>query len=295
MRLRVRHQTHYRYRQRAVESYNEVRLKPISDSFQQCQEFNLRIEPVAEIYSYQEIGGEVHHFEILSPHSTLHIDAISTVHTLRTNPFEDMDFNGTWADLFRQTQDFAEYLAPSRFIHLTEEVAQIAREARHLSPANAVLHLNQHIHERIAYQTGVTHVFSTLREVLEARAGVCQDFAHLLIGCCRTLGIPARYVSGYVYSGVDNVHLRGEQATHAWAEVLLPNGSWIGFDATNNLLANDRFIKVHIGRDYADVSPTRGVFVGYGTESLQVSVHVDRLEDQPQSQSQALCCQDHPK
>jgi transglutaminase-like putative cysteine protease len=140
-----------------------------------------------------------------------------------------------------------------------------------------LLKLSRHLFESFSYDPDVTHVHSTVDEVLELGAGVCQDFAHVMIGCCRTQGIPARYVSGYLYSqqGSD---MRGNEAMHAWVECALPDGRWLALDPTNNLLANDLYVRVHVGRDYSEVAPTRGVYMGTPAQSLEVTLSVERVQ-----------------
>ena len=144
------------------------------------------------------------------------------------------------------------------------------------SVAQFLLGLNAYIHDAFDYVPGATHVHSRLEEILDLGAGVCQDFAHLMIACCRSAGIPARYVSGYLFCG-GHPEYRGNQATHAWLECPTPDGRWLSLDPTNNLLANDRYVRVHVGRDYADATPARGVYIGAPGAGLEVAVHVDKI------------------
>jgi transglutaminase-like putative cysteine protease len=217
----------------------------------------------------------------------LEIVAEAVVETRLANPFKGLNLMlPDWEDYAPSTfQEEAEYLVESPYVTLNEKVRVIAeqvKESSNGSVADYLLRLASWIHNELTYDPDATHVHTKLNEVLELRAGVCQDFAHLMIACCRSMGIPARYVSGYLFvGGTDG--MRGEQATHAWLECKLPNGTWLGIDPTNDLLVNDRYVAVHTGRDYTDVTPTRGVYVGTPATSLVVSVTVDRLDSIPTS------------
>jgi transglutaminase-like putative cysteine protease len=136
----------------------------------------------------------------------------------------------------------------------------------------------RHIHQEFRYQPAATNVHTHMREVLQARTGVCQDFAHVMIGLCRALKIPARYVSGYLYNGPAD-QLKGAQASHAWVEVFVPGHGWCGLDPTNNGQPDGRYVKVAVGRDYADVSPLKGTYRGTGKRELSVEVLVSRMEE----------------
>ena len=150
--------------------------------------------------------------------------------------------------------------------------------------------LTRQLYRVLTYAPGSTHVNSSIRQVLDHGAGVCQDFAHLMLAVCRRQGIPSRYVSGYLYTGEEHSEPGGEgdlardpdaphglvsgNAMHAWVECLLPDNRWHGFDPTNNLLTNDYYVKVHTGRDYGDVPPVRGVYRGPLVHTMDVSVKV---------------------
>lgn len=281
--LRASHRTLYRYSMPSIESHNEVRLMPYSSEDQTCLEFKLLVSPPCKVFSYDEPGGTVHYFGVRSAHPLLEISAEAVVETHLSNPVAGLnliDFDWGFYDRPDTRQEYAEFLAPSPYISLPEEVLRIAEQAKDGSngaAADFALKLAHWVHETLTYDPDATHVLSRLDEVLELRAGVCQDFAHLMIACCRAIGVPARYVSGYLYvGGVDG--MRGEQATHAWVECLLPGGRWLAIDPTNDLLMNDRYVAVHTGRDYSDVTPTRGVYVGTKAASLDVTVHLDRLD-----------------
>jgi len=219
----------------------------------------------------------VHHFVVRAPHERLEVVARARVETQLEDPFQDLDlFQKDWSFYASEEtrQAYAEFLAESFYVKLIPEVREIVRRVRKdgQSVTDYLLDLNAHLNWLLSYDPDATHVHSQLEEVLSLRAGVCQDYAHLMVACCRAVGIPARYVSGYIYGGEG---IRGEQATHAWLDCPLPDGRWLGLDPTNNILANDHHIRVHLGRDYADASPFKGVYVGPPSSSLEVSVAVE--------------------
>jgi transglutaminase-like putative cysteine protease len=279
MLLRIRHTTVYRYHAPVTDSHTLVRLMPLTDSDQTCLDFRLTTNPAAPVFTFAEVGGPVHTFNIRGRHTSLEITMEARVETRLANPFEGVplledDWPYYQTDAVRE--GFAEYLAPTRLVPLEPATKPLADTARHSSdPAAAsfLLSLNRVLHDTLQYDSNATGVDSTLQEVLESGRGVCQDYAHLMLAVCRGAGIPARYVSGYVLSA-DGVETHAEQATHAWVECLLPGGLWRGFDPTNNLLANDRYVKAHIGRDYYDAAPTRGIYRGKAEQSLEVAVEV---------------------
>jgi transglutaminase-like putative cysteine protease len=266
-----------------MQSHNEVRLMPLTDEFQTCLEFEITSRPRAPIYSYKEIGGTVHHFSVVERHRELVIDTVAKVETHVRDPFSGVnliydDWSTYASDGFRSL--FAEYLVASPFVSLSREARELALSAKagvEGSVVSYLLALKTAIYEQFTYDSDVTHVHTTIDEVLALRAGVCQDFAHLMIGCCRTMGIPARYVSGYMFSEKDS-GMRGHQSMHAWLECPLPDGRWLAIDPTNNLLANDLYVRVHVGQDYSEISPTRGIYVGAPAKSMDVTLTVERLD-----------------
>ncbi len=281
--LRAVHTTRYEYAIPALESHNEVRLMPIDNGDQRLLDFRVSVSPNTPVFHYDKPGGVVHHFGIRAPHSHLEITAEATVETFRTNPYDGLnlvypDFDFYKPDEVRQR--YIEYLSPSPYISNHEGAREIADSVMQKNPqssAQFLLELGRLLNASLAYDPDATHVHSTLDEVIEGKAGVCQDFSHLMIACARSQGIPARYVSGYLYVEKDDEGIRGEEATHAWVECLMSDGRWAGFDPTNNLMASDHYIKVHIGRDYSDVTPTKGVYVGTPATKLDVSVSVLKL------------------
>jgi len=289
--LHVRHTTRYRYPGPAQASHNEVRLEPLSDSSQDLIDFQLLVSPPAKTFRYMEVGGPVHNFYVGGPHRELEITARSTVATRLENPFMKLDLlvkpGQDW--VFYEEADvraaYCEYLVPTKFVGFHPKAVAMGLSCKGDSATDTLLAINSVVNQSLSYQSGATDVHSTLDAVLADHAGVCQDFAHLMLAATRSLGIPSRYVSGYLYVAPNEHGMRGELATHAWVECLFPDERWHAFDPTNNVMANDHHIRVHLGRDYADVTPTRGVYVGPPSESLEVEVEVEAMSGQIQMQT----------
>lgn len=294
MRLRVIHTTQYSYLSPARESHNELRLMPLSDDDQTCLDFRLGVVPPARVFAYDLPSGRVHHFNTRASHDALTISAESLVVTHRTDPFSYLQLTTDDQEFYTREgvrQRYAEYLSSTARVPLaadTDRIAVIARRQSSGSTASFLIGLTRALYRVITYAPGATHVNTPLTQVLENQQGVCQDFAHLMLAVCRRQGIPARYISGYLYTGHKEENT-GEQpsaqvpgtlisgdAMHAWVECLLPNDTWCGFDPTNNLLTNDHYVKVHHGRDYGDVTPIRGVYHGPPARALEVAVRVVR-------------------
>lgn len=276
--LRAQHRTTYRYPFPSRESHNEVRLRPLDGPDQQCLSFAITVEPAAKVFSYIEQGGTVHHFVVRTPHTTLTIFAETTVETFTTNPFEELNLlESDWAELPALTDRYPEFLASTPRVPVLDAAREIADAVPTTgSIAQYAIDLDDRIHDLLEYDNDATHVHTPLSYVIEHKAGVCQDFAHLMLACLRSKGIPARYVSGYLYAGSEG--LRGDEATHAWVECVLPGGRWLGLDPTNRCLANDHHIRIHTGRDYDEVPPTRGIYTGPAAERLEVSVSVTAVD-----------------
>ncbi len=194
--------------------------------------------------------------------------------------------DGAWEtlDAINRSGEHWDYLTPSEYAIKTELLAELARELkveRRGDPLNLLREINAAIYERFDYDPQTTSVDSPIDDALRARKGVCQDFAHIMITLARGLGIPCRYVSGYLFHESNGHDRSASGATHAWVEAFLPEPGWVGFDPTNNLIAGERHIRTAIGRDYADVPPTRGVFKGIAQSELSVGVQVSPTEAPP--------------
>ncbi|MDQ6665953.1 MAG: transglutaminase family protein [Acidobacteriota bacterium] len=282
----IRHVTRFRYSAPIYESMMEVRMYPRSEDAQRSYSFELAVQPRARVSSYRDsLGNTVQYFDIPDNHRELAITAEALV-GLDSVPFPDRLEDGDWKFLTSDqiSSEAYEMLLPSHFARpgplLNELAARIGAERRG-DPLSLVKELNEAMYRAFEYKPKATRVDSPIEDALAAKQGVCQDFAHVFITILRGLGIPARYVSGYLYQSGDQTERSREGATHAWVETWLPGTGWIGFDPTNNLLASDRHIRTAIGRDYADVPPTRGVFKGEASSKLTVSVTVRPSEILP--------------
>ncbi|MGZ6017933.1 MAG: transglutaminase family protein [Phenylobacterium sp.] len=282
MLLAVRHSTRYVYDQPVRESVMEVWMQPQKRANQRLVSFDLDIDPAAQLFSYADtFGNAVYHFDIPQPHDRLTITARSAVETEATPDLPDQLDRGEWDRLrsdFVRGEHF-DFLHAHGFTGPTEALrAFIAErnleELRVRDPLRAVCDLNQVIYETFAYEAGVTRADSPIDHVLESRKGVCQDFAHVMLAICRGWGIPARYVSGYLFTDRKAGDRSDPDATHAWVEVFLPSLRWVGFDPTNNIMAGERHIVCAVGRDYSDVPPSRGVYKGDAESELAVGVTV---------------------
>jgi len=282
MKLHILHRTHFAYRSPVRDSLNEVRLQPVETNDQQVESFALKISPYAQPkHQLDFYQNHVHRFDILAPHSTLEVEATSVVHTSTLTdpakgPVVPLSAMAKCLDL----ANCYDFLQPSKYVTVDADIANVATSviANHDNTWGAVIAIKRFIHDSFRYQPAVTNVHTKMSEALRLRQGVCQDFAHVMIGLCRALKIPARYVSGYLYNGPAD-QLKGAQASHAWLEVFLPGHGWIGVDPTNRLITGERHVKIAIGRDYADVSPIRGTYRGTGERTLQVEVLVSSAEE----------------
>jgi transglutaminase-like putative cysteine protease len=276
-RVRVVHTTGYRYAAPVTQSYNEARLTPRSDRRQNLIVSRVETEPPTRSYRYTDYWGtEVTAFDLHAPHTELKIVSSSVVETgeLMTPVNE-----AAWTDLrsAELVDRYAEYLEWTSYVPRDRELGAVARELRKgRRPVEAVLAVSEWVHDKLTYQRGTTGVHSSAVDAWHAREGVCQDYAHLTLALLRAIGIPARYVSGYLHTKPNAAigeTVRGE--SHAWIEAW--TGAWWGFDPTNDVEIGPRHIWVAIGRDYADVSPLKGTYSGGAATAIEVSVDVTRL------------------
>ncbi|MCU0770806.1 MAG: transglutaminase family protein [Verrucomicrobia bacterium] len=281
MKLEVCHRTRYTYAAPVSESFNELRLRPVSYEQQQCENFLLKVLPTARLRHFTDFyANTVHFFELAEPHTSLTVEARSQVITsAQTLPEDATPFSlARVAECARMERCFV-YLQDSTYVEKSPEAWRLALDITQGASDlwQAALAIQRHIHREFTYCQASTHAHTHMRQVLQARRGVCQDFAHVMIGLCRSLGIPALYVSGYLYNGPRET-LRGAQASHAWCEVFVPGVGWRGLDPTNNRQADEHHVKVAVGRDYADVPPIRGQYRGTLDRQLEVDVLVTRLD-----------------
>lgn len=266
--LNVEHVTRFSYDAPIIEAYTEIRLKPAHRDGQRCSSFSLTTEPRgATVNEYHDrYGNAVHSFDVLEAHERLAVSVRSEVWTTeRYTP----DAGGI------TRLDRWDMLRGTRYVPLDGLVAELAHDvAPSTDVRDVATRAMEAVRGRMTYERGSTHVHTTADEALAEGRGVCQDFAHVLIGVCRVLGVPARYVSGYLYDPKRN---GAESESHAWVDVFDEAEGWLSLDPTHAREQTERYVRVGVGRDYADVAPTRGVFKGAAEESLEVSVVLREL------------------
>ena len=286
----VVHRTTYRYASAVSLSHHTAHLRPLDLPYQTCRSHQLAISPlptsIEEDRDY--FGNGVAAFNITQPHHELMVEATSEVEIFaRDRP--DYLFDRPWEDVAAETTSArtpgalyaTEFLFPSPSVDITDSVTAFSQISfvPGRSILDAALDLNRRIYEEFTFDPQATTITTAPAEVLTLKRGVCQDFAHLAIACCRAVGIPARYISGYLETQPPRGQPRlvGADASHAWLSVFAGNGDWIDIDPTNDILAGIGHIALATGRDYRDVSPLRGIIVGGGEHSMDVAVDVERL------------------
>lgn len=281
MHYSIRHLTRFRYSATISESIMEVRMHPRSEGHQRCLKFTLETDPRALVLYYRDFYGNiVHHFDVPGRYDQLTLTAEALVEVRPPAELPPALTVDAWHELDATVtaEDFWDYLVPSHYARptplLREIAAELSMQQRFGDPLTLLHSLNSAVYRAFSYVPRSTRVDSPIDEALHARRGVCQDFAHIMITIGRELRIPCRYVSGYLFHRREDHDRSEEDATHAWVEAYLPNLGWIGFDPTNDLLAGERHIRTAVGRDYADVPPTRGVYKGNAQEALEVGVQV---------------------
>ena len=271
MKWSILHRTRYTYSTPVRDSFNDVRLQPMPIPEQTVESFLLKVLPAARLtHSKDFYSNWIHHFQIIEPHSHLLIEANSVVDTHPPALLPDEPICPY--DRMREAPNIErcfDYLLESRFVELSPEAWKLALDAT-VGVADAwqaALALMRFVHGFLKYESASTHVHTHMSEVLRDRRGVWQDFAHLLIGLCRSLKIPARYVSGYLAT-------EAASATHAWIEVFVPGHGWRGLDPTHNCQLTGEYVKIGNGRDYADVSPISGNYRGTRDRKMEVEVRI---------------------
>jgi transglutaminase-like putative cysteine protease len=271
------HTTGYRYATPVTQSYNEARLTPRNDDRQNLMVSRLETAPPTRAYKYLDYWGtEVNAFDIQTPHTELKVVAASVVETTEyPGPVDTAD----WAAVrsAEAVDNYAEYLEWTSYVPKHKDLTKVAKGLRKgRTPSETVLAISQWVHGTLTYQRGTTGVHSSAVDAWQAGEGVCQDYAHLTLALLRAVNIPARYVSGYLHTKPDAAvgeTVVGE--SHAWIEAW--TGDWWGFDPTNDIPIAHRHVWVATGRDYADVSPLKGIYSGGAATAIEVTVDMTRL------------------
>ncbi len=280
MKLSVTHRTTFDYASPVTQSVNTLHLEPRTFPYQKTLGALIRVIPATRLRRFTDLFQNItHHFELPAAHSRLEIESRIRVHNLPLDigPASREATLGEYGDPTIRERIWP-YLQESRWVSRHPEVW---RQAVDVTEGFAAVYdkayaLMTWIYREFRYVPGATTVNTHLEEAFALKHGVCQDFSHVMLGMCRSIGIPARYASGYLYNGPKDT-LVGTQASHAWTEVYLPAAGWIGFDPTNNTLADERYVKIAVGRDYEDVAPVRGNYCGTGHCRLEVQVLVERI------------------
>lgn len=279
MLLRVLHETKLSYTEPVAETIFEVRMAPPSDEDQTSLGYHLRTLPAAPVTIYRDgFGNRVDLFNILKPYRELVIRATSIMRMHRAEPatarLERVRFEPDHDDF--RTASTIEYLLPSPLVARTSELDEFVTglPACEGSMAAVVAGLMAAVRSRLAYEKKVTTASTPVGEALRLGRGVCQDFSHLFLAACRGIGLPARYISGYI-------HLPGEVATHAWCQVWAGHAGWVDVDPTHGTYPANDHVKIAIGRDYSDVPPNQGLWKGRAREAIGVSVKVDAIDRIP--------------
>jgi transglutaminase-like putative cysteine protease len=276
MKWDITHRTHYKYASPVFGSMNELRLEPISNEEQTLESFDLRISPETRVRNYHDFySNDVHHFEILEPHSELTIESRSlvTTHALPGLARSARPASRIQLKEVVKVGRCYDFIQASRYVDTEPETWRLALDAVQEEDDvwQCALRLTAFVNLHLTYQSNSTGVHTHMREVLASRLGVCQDFAHVLLGLCRTLKIPALYVSGYLAT-------EKASATHAWVEVFVPGHRWQALDPTHNCQPDETYVKIAVGRDYSDVPPVRGTYKGTTERTLTVDVKIQKQD-----------------
>ncbi len=284
---RIKHITRYTYPSPVIDSANQVMLFPINDEQQEVKKHELIVthHPAVEIFT-DYFGNKIGIFSVIKPHTELTIQSNIEVITKEVQlPADDTASETQWDNLvvIREQFPYMDFMLQESF-DAHDEVAVLVKAmmSETVTPFAAAKQMSAFVYNNFEYKQGITSVETKVDEIWQLKAGVCQDFAHILLVMLRLVGIPARYVSGYICP--KNHELRGEGATHAWVEAYIPFYGWLGLDPTNNCIVSDRHVRLAIGRSFTDCTPVKGTYKGSSEHKLEVSVVINNStleEEQP--------------
>lgn len=289
MKYKLKHKTLYTY-VNPVHNYQSILcLQPLNSDRQICSNFKLEIEPKpTKVYSRTDYFGNIqHYFSLHESHKSLKVTVSSEIEVLKNEAQEISSITCEEARLKFKTDrplkiEVLQYQLPSLFITWDEEITAFAESCLlpNIPLYEGVLNLIKKIFTEFQFKSGATNINTPLKTVLKERKGVCQDFSHLAIACLRSVGIPAKYVSGYIETlpPKGKIKLEGSDASHAWISVYIPEMGWCEFDPTNNMIPQQRHIVTAYGRDFADVSPLKGIIFSSGEQKIKVEVDVIPLQ-----------------
>jgi transglutaminase-like putative cysteine protease len=288
---KIKHITRYYYTSTVIDCINQIMLYPIIDALLEVRNHEIRIstDPVVETF-VDYFGNHIGVFSVIKPHTSLLIESVADVITKPIIfPTDDMDASLQWEILkgLKHHTAYMDFLKPEYFISHDEVkniLCEFINEER--TPLQNASALSEYVYNNFTYQKGITNIESKTEDVWQLKAGVCQDFAHILLIFLRMFKIPSRYVSGYICP--KGKEMRGEGATHAWVEAFIPNYGWLGLDPTNNCTVNDQHVRLATGRNFADCTPAKGTYKGSGEHSLEVSVEIKNGNTRKSSEKQDL-------
>ncbi|RPD49949.1 transglutaminase family protein [Hymenobacter sediminis] len=280
----IKHITRYTYAAEVIDCVNQVMLYPLEDDRLEVIGHEVTIShdsgithdtPISNYTDY--FGNTVGIFTVLEPHTVLVIESTKDVVTHPIQfPMDEQPAEQQWQHLQEIHHDptFIDFLCEECFAsaqNLKATLDQLVNRSD--KPLKNALVLSEYVYDNFQYRQGVTNIETPAEEIWQLKAGVCQDFAHMLLAMLRIVGIPARYVSGYVCP--DREGVRGSGATHAWVEAYIPYYGWLGLDPTNNCIVNDGHVRLAIGRNFPDCTPVKGTYKGTSSHRLDVSVHIE--------------------
>lgn len=290
---KIKHITRYSYTSPVIDCTNQIMLYPIVDALLEVRNHEIKIshDPVVESF-VDYFGNHIGVFSIIKPHNGLFIESVADVITKPIIfPADDMNAAEQWEFLksLKNYTAYMDFIKPEIFTS-AEEVKNILSHVidSEKTPLQNASMLSEYVYNNFNYQKGITSVETKIEDVWKLKAGVCQDFAHVLLIFLRMFEIPSRYVSGYICP--KDKEMRGEGATHAWVEAYIPNYGWLGLDPTNNCIVNDQHVRLATGRNFADCTPVKGTYKGSGEHTLEVSVEIKNGTVRKSSEKQ-----DHPK
>ena len=275
---RIKHITRYTYTAPVIDSANQIMLYPVEDQLQEVENHNLSISFNPQIDVYEDFfGNRAGLFTIVAPHHELNIiSEIKVVTHPVSVPTDDKPAEDQWSHLklISEVYTYQDFLSKESF----DKINEVLNEVNHrlnlaATPFLVAQNMSAFVYDNFTYKKGITSVETRIDELWDLKAGVCQDFAHMLLVMLRMAGIPSRYVSGYICP--KNHDLRGEGATHAWVDAYIPYHGWIGLDPTNNCIVSDRHVRLAVGRNFSDCTPVKGTYKGSSEHTLEVSVTIE--------------------
>ncbi len=274
----IKHTTRYSYDSTVIDCLNQVMLYPIIDSHLEVRKHEIKVSgnPVIEVF-VDYFGNQTGVFSVINPHNELIIESTAEVVTKKViMPTDEIPAKEQW-DHYRNLKDtfpYLDFLSRENFAS-SDEVKQVLESLLDLqkTPFQNAQAFTEYVYKNFNYEQGVTSTETEIEEIWQLKAGVCQDFAHMLLVLLRLSNIPGRYVSGYICP--KDKEMRGTGATHAWVEAYIPWFGWIGLDPTNNCVVNDQHVRLAVGRHFTDCTPVKGTYKGSGSHTLEVSVEIE--------------------